>query len=81
MPAITLKGLPSPLHRQLKDSAERSRRSLNAEILYRLEASFDAPPQPSPQETVARLRRLHASLAMAPLSEDFVDAAIAEGRE
>jgi Arc-like DNA binding domain len=81
MPAITLKGLPVPLHRQLKDSAERSRRSLNAEILYRLEASFAAPAQPSVQEKIARLRRLHASLGMAPLSADFVDAAIAEGRE
>ena len=37
MPSITLRDLPAALHKRLKDSAERNRRSLNAEILWLLE--------------------------------------------
>ena len=34
---ITLKNIPPALHKRLKDSAVRNRRSLNSEILARLE--------------------------------------------
>ena len=40
---LTLKNIPQDLHAQLKKSAERNRRSLNSEILTRLEAEFSAP--------------------------------------
>jgi plasmid stability protein len=43
MATITLKSIPDELHEQLKLSAERNRRSLNSEILVRLEAAFVAP--------------------------------------
>ena len=33
MPAITLKALPGPLHRQLKARAARNKRSLNQEVI------------------------------------------------
>ncbi len=37
MPTLTLKNIPDGLHARLKASAERNRRSLNSEILFRLE--------------------------------------------
>lgn len=43
MLSLTLKNIPKNLHARLKDSAERNRRSLNSEILARLESEFSAP--------------------------------------
>jgi plasmid stability protein len=40
---LTLKNLPPELHARLKASAQANRRSLNREILARLEAALDAP--------------------------------------
>lgn len=39
---LTLKNIPDDLHALLKESAERNRRSLNSEILVRLESGFRA---------------------------------------
>ena len=44
MLTLTLKNIPKDLHTQLKESAEKNRRSLNSEILMRLESEFAAPP-------------------------------------
>ena len=38
--------LPYPLYEQLKLACAAQKRSLNAEIVQRLEASFDASPDP-----------------------------------
>ena len=43
MLTLTLKNIPKELHVMLKDSAEKNRRSLNSEILVRLENDFAAP--------------------------------------
>lgn len=43
MLSLTLKNIPKDLHAQLKESAERNRRSLSSEILARLESGFSAP--------------------------------------
>jgi F420-0:gamma-glutamyl ligase-like protein len=40
---LTLKNVPASLHARLKASAEANRRSLNGEILARLEAQLTAP--------------------------------------
>lgn len=40
---LTLKNIPKDLHAQLKESAERNRRSLNSEILTRLERDLAVP--------------------------------------
>ena len=42
MPTLTLKNIPDDLHARLKASAERNRRSLNSEILFRLEKDIKA---------------------------------------
>lgn len=43
MPTLTLKNIPTHLHAKLKESAEKNRRSLNSEILTRLERDVVAP--------------------------------------
>ncbi len=43
MPTLTLKNIPDGLHARLKASAERNRRSLNSEILVRLEQDIKRP--------------------------------------
>jgi hypothetical protein len=43
MATLTLKNIPDELHASLRESAERNRRSLNSEILVRLEGTFAAP--------------------------------------
>ncbi len=43
MLTLTLKNLPRELHALLKESAEKNRRSLNSEILMRLERDLAAP--------------------------------------
>jgi len=40
MPDVALRGMSPELHEALKRAAERSHRSLNREILARLDASF-----------------------------------------
>lgn len=43
MPSLTLRNVPAGLHARLKESAARNRRSLNSEILTRLETQFSVP--------------------------------------
>jgi plasmid stability protein len=43
MSNLTLKNIPQNLHAMLKESAARNRRSLNSEILARLERDIAAP--------------------------------------
>jgi len=56
MPDIALRGLSSAVHEALKEAAERNHRSLNGEILARLEASL----QPSTVDVEGLLARIHA---------------------
>ena len=43
MLTLTLKNIPRDVHANLKESAEKNRRSLNSEILTRLERDVSAP--------------------------------------
>lgn len=43
MLTLTLKNIPARLHARLKESATKNRRSLNSEILTRLERDIAAP--------------------------------------
>jgi hypothetical protein len=55
MPTLTLKNIPDDLHARLKASAEHNRRSLNSEILARLEQDVRRPTL-DPDAHLARLR-------------------------
>ena len=61
MLTLTLKNIPEDLHAMLKQSAEKNRRSLNSEILARLERELAAPtvdPQAHARELKAFTTRL-----------------------
>ena len=59
---LTLKNIPLELHARLKASAAANRRSLNREILARLEAQLDAPRV----DVAAELRALENFVASLP---------------
>jgi hypothetical protein len=59
---LTLKNVPPDLHARLKASAEANRRSLNREILARLEAGMSAPSV----DVAAELRALEDFVASLP---------------
>ena len=80
MATVTLKNVSEELVRRIKGEAKRNRRSLNQELLVRLESTVEAPRR-SGRDTVKALRRLHKSLAgMAPLTDAFLNRAKNEGR-
>jgi hypothetical protein len=76
---LTIRGLPGPLLKVLRSAAKRSRRSLNAEVLVRLEAGA-APAASAPRVRAsagppdevrrafdeANLSRLRSDLALTP---------------
>ena len=62
MISLTLKNVPAELHARLKAAAEGNRRSLNSEILARLEAELCAPAV----DLAAELRALDAFVASLP---------------
>ncbi len=61
MPTLTLKNIPDGLHARLKASAERHRRSLNGEILARLERDVERPSFDA-DEYARRMRTFTARL-------------------
>ena len=61
MLTLTLKNIPVDLHALLKESAEKNRRSLNSEILVRLESDF-AVPTVDPEAHAKALRAFAARL-------------------
>ncbi len=69
MPDIALRGIPEPLHRELKSSASRNHRSLNGEILARLAKSVSPEPV-DPQALLDRIRRRNRTIGPVDLSED-----------
>ena len=62
---LTLKNIPKALHARLKESAEKNRRSLNSEILARLETQFSAPVV----DIAARERALREFVATLPQAD------------
>ena len=68
MPTLTIKGLPDPLYRRLKQQAEAHRRSLNGEIIVCLERAVGAS-QPDPRTWLAEARALRDRLQLRPLTD------------
>ncbi len=62
---LTLKNIPKELHARLRESAAKNRRSLNSEILTRLEAEFAAPVV----DAEAQARALRAFVARLPRAD------------
>ena len=71
MAAILIKDIPADLHERLREAAVRDHRSLSKEVIALLEAALAerVPDLPPPIE-----------LAF-PLTPDWLDRAVSEGRE
>jgi len=76
---ITVKGIPEDLYRRLKAAAEANHRSINSEIISRIEQTLKARRVPT-GELLQRLRRLHGSFGSKTVKLKQLDAARREGR-
>ena len=81
MATVTIKNIPDPLYRALKQSAKSHHRSINGEVIRCLERVL-LPRRVSDQELLEQLRRLREEPGVGPaLSPEEIRAAIDEGRE
>jgi len=76
---ITLRGIPDAVHERLREEAERNHRSLNGEILARLEASL-RPGSVSPSELLDRVRQRRSRLELPELDCHLLTELKSEGR-
>ena len=75
---LTLKGVPDEVYERLKTSAVVNHRSLNSEIIARLEAQV--LPRRTASEQLAAIRATRSRLTQTTLDHDVIDRAKREGR-
>ena len=76
--SITVKNIPPDLHKDLKASAARHKRSVNKEIIALLEERLN-PRKPTPEEVLAAVDILHDRLKGVWLTDEMIDQAKKEG--
>jgi len=80
MADITVRGIPDDVYQMLKVEADRRHRSLNQEIVHRIEASVRAPAV-DPDEHLERIRAIRRELDdRARIDDELLDRARSEGR-
>ncbi len=79
MPTITLKNIPEQLYKRLKENAADHRRSLNSEIIVRLEQAL-LSARIDPDAFLARADARRKRLALPPLTERRLKAIKNTGR-
>ncbi len=79
MPTITLKNIPEELYRRLKESAADHRRSLNSEIIVRLEQAV-LSARIDPDAFLAKADARRKRLALPPLTERHLKTIKTAGR-
>jgi plasmid stability protein len=79
MPTLTIKGLPEPLYRRLKEQAEAHHRSLNGEIIACLERAL-GPSLMDPADWLAQAAAFRARLKLKPMTRRALEAARKTGR-
>jgi plasmid stability protein len=79
MATITVKNIPDDLYRRLKAAAARNRRSINGEIISRIEDSLRSR-RVATDQLLARVRRLQDSYGDRAIPLEQLDAARREGR-
>lgn len=79
MATMTLKNVPDGLYRQLKQSAERHRRSINSEAIVCLERALQSE-RVDPDALLTRARRVRACIPDLFVTEAELRAARDEGR-
>jgi hypothetical protein len=76
---LALRGIPADVHEALRDAAVRNHRSLNGEILARLEASLGPTPV-DVEGLLARIRERGARSGLAALDDAALRALEDAGR-
>ena len=76
---ITVKGIPDTMYQRLKAAAKANHRSVNSEIINRIEQSLVPQRVPS-GELLARVRRLHSGFDGRTFKLSDLHAARLEGR-
>ncbi len=79
MATITVKNIPDELYARLKAVAKSNRRSINGEIIRRIERSL-TPRRAPPERLLARIGRLHDSFEGRTLTVEQIENARDEGR-
>jgi len=79
MATITVKNIPDDLYRRLKAAAESNRRSINGEIISRIEQSLRSRRVPA-EQVLPRVRSLQRSYGGRSIPMEEIDAAKREGR-
>lgn len=77
MPTLVIKNLPEPLHERLKAQAQLHHRSMNKEVIALIEQGILAPPSRAQRRPLPPLVRLSTG----PVTTEWIEAAIAEGRD
>jgi antitoxin FitA len=79
LPSLTIKRIPESLMDRLRASAEANRRSLNSEVLVRLESSLGGEPL-DVDRFLRSLDELHRQAPVAPLTDEILEQARSQGR-
>jgi plasmid stability protein len=79
MPTITVKNIPDELYARLKAAAASNRRSINNEIISRIERSLSSH-RVTTESLVARIRRFQKGIPGRPLTLEEIREARNEGR-
>ena len=79
MASLTLKGIPDDLLTRMRRVAETNRRSLNREVIERLERSLEGR-RLDPESLLARADALRARLALSPMDDAVIRQAKRAGR-
>lgn len=79
MATLTIKGIEPELLERLRVEAQRHRRSLNQEVITRLETSAGSVPV-DPTAFLARVRQLRITPRKSPLTDRLVNRLKRQGR-
>lgn len=79
MATITVKNIPDDLYLELKQAAEANHRSVNREIIARIEQTLRSQ-RPDVDAILAKARRSQGWTADTPLTPAEIDEAISAGR-
>lgn len=77
---LTIENVPYDLLENLRQNAAKHGRSLSSEVIERLKSSTPRPRPINLPNHLADIRELRASLNSPPLTDDFLEQAITEGR-
>ena len=79
MPAVTLKNVPRELYERIKKSAALNFRSINSEIIFRLQEALIHRPINS-KDYLRRIEDLQKKIKLPALTEEFLKDAKKVGR-